>query len=158
MIQDEGPLVKGDPFYESQENHNLIGVANIFLECLFHDVTLDYHVPIISQQGEVMLINYICKSLNREGEKKIIFIYKYNKVVNKNLSFVVDNNVILPLNWIQIAGKLHIQISKLGGSFLERYGDTNSEDSEDTEPVNTSGTPMIVRVCLKTEPSKNQPH
>lgn len=45
--------MKGDPFYESQENHNLIGVANIFLECLFHDVTLDYHVPIISQQGEV---------------------------------------------------------------------------------------------------------
>lgn len=47
--QSEGP----DPFYESQENHNLIGVANVFLECLFHDVTLDYHTPIISQQGEV---------------------------------------------------------------------------------------------------------
>ncbi|XP_053690029.1 kinesin-like protein KIF13B [Sabethes cyaneus] len=44
---------KSDPFYESQENHNLIGVANIFLEVLFHDVTLDYHTPIISQQGEV---------------------------------------------------------------------------------------------------------
>lgn len=42
-----------DPFFESQQNHNLIGVANIFLECLFHDVTLDYHTPIISQQGEV---------------------------------------------------------------------------------------------------------
>uniref|UniRef100_A0A3B4AE49 Uncharacterized protein n=1 Tax=Periophthalmus magnuspinnatus TaxID=409849 RepID=A0A3B4AE49_9GOBI len=42
-----------DPFYEAQENHNLIGVANIFLECLFHDVKLQYAVPIISQQGEV---------------------------------------------------------------------------------------------------------
>lgn len=42
-----------DPFYESQENHNLIGVANIFLEVLFHDVRLDYHTPIISQQEEV---------------------------------------------------------------------------------------------------------
>ncbi|XP_071441737.1 kinesin-like protein KIF13A [Hetaerina americana] len=42
-----------DPFYESQENHNLIGVANVFLEVLFHDVQLDYHTPIISQQGEV---------------------------------------------------------------------------------------------------------
>lgn len=42
-----------DPFYESQENHNLIGVANIFLEALFHNVRLDYHTPIISQQGEV---------------------------------------------------------------------------------------------------------
>jgi kinesin family protein 13 len=28
-------------------------VANIFLEVLFHDVRLDYHTPIISQQGEV---------------------------------------------------------------------------------------------------------
>ncbi|XP_072250499.1 kinesin-like protein KIF13A isoform X4 [Leuresthes tenuis] len=42
-----------DPFYEAHENHNLIGVANIFLECLFHDVRLQYAVPIISQQGEV---------------------------------------------------------------------------------------------------------
>ncbi|MCL4123707.1 UNVERIFIED_CONTAM: hypothetical protein GTU68_014270 [Idotea baltica] len=42
-----------DPFYESQETHHLIGVANVFLECLFHDVRLSYHVPIISQQGEV---------------------------------------------------------------------------------------------------------
>ncbi|XP_077454906.1 kinesin-like protein KIF13A isoform X3 [Stigmatopora argus] len=42
-----------DPFYETQENHNLIGVANIFLECLFHDVKLQYAVPIISQQGEL---------------------------------------------------------------------------------------------------------
>ncbi|CAG9855403.1 unnamed protein product [Phyllotreta striolata] len=46
--------IKGlDPFFESREEHNLIGVANVFLECLFHDVTLDYHTPIISQQGEV---------------------------------------------------------------------------------------------------------
>uniref|UniRef100_A0A8W8NA20 CAP-Gly domain-containing protein n=1 Tax=Magallana gigas TaxID=29159 RepID=A0A8W8NA20_MAGGI len=96
---DDKPLVKGDPFYESQENHNLIGVANIFLECLFHDVTLDYHVPIISQQGE-------------------------------------------------IAGKLHIQISKLGGSFLERYGDTTNEDIEDTDPAVSRGTPMIVRLTI----------
>ena len=44
---------EADPFYESQENHNLIGVANIFLDCLFHDVRLNYHIPIISQQGEV---------------------------------------------------------------------------------------------------------
>lgn len=51
--QDELPGKTQDPFYESQENHNLIGVANIFLEVLFHDVRLDYHTPIISQQGEV---------------------------------------------------------------------------------------------------------
>ncbi|XP_056646132.1 kinesin-like protein KIF13B isoform X4 [Diorhabda sublineata] len=52
--QENNNEIKGpDPFFESQEEHNLIGVANIFLECLFHDVTLDYHTPIISQQGEV---------------------------------------------------------------------------------------------------------
>ncbi|XP_071956300.1 kinesin-like protein KIF13A isoform X3 [Antedon mediterranea] len=44
---------KVDPFYEYQENHNLIGVANIFLEVLFHDVKLEYPAPIINQQGEV---------------------------------------------------------------------------------------------------------
>lgn len=42
-----------DPFFESQEHHNLIGVANVFLEVLFHDMKLDYQVPIISHQGEV---------------------------------------------------------------------------------------------------------
>ena len=47
------PPSKDDPFYESQEDHSLIGVANIFLEALFYDVKLEYHVPIISQQGEV---------------------------------------------------------------------------------------------------------
>lgn len=52
-VKDELPGKTQDPFYESQENHNLIGVANIFLEVLFHDVRLDYHTPIISQQGEV---------------------------------------------------------------------------------------------------------
>uniref|UniRef100_A0A674CGJ6 Kinesin family member 13A n=1 Tax=Salmo trutta TaxID=8032 RepID=A0A674CGJ6_SALTR len=44
---------EGTSFYEAQENHNLIGVANVFLECLFHDIRLQYAVPIISQQGEV---------------------------------------------------------------------------------------------------------
>lgn len=52
-LQDEDNGKPQDPFYESQENHNLIGVANVYLEVLFHDVKLDYHTPIISQQGEV---------------------------------------------------------------------------------------------------------
>lgn len=49
----ESNMIEPDPFFESQENHNLIGVANVFLEALFHEVSLDYHTPIISQQGEV---------------------------------------------------------------------------------------------------------
>ncbi|KAM3728674.1 Kinesin-like protein [Dirofilaria immitis] len=39
--------------FDSQEHHSLIGVANVFLEVLLHDMRLDYQVPIISQQGEV---------------------------------------------------------------------------------------------------------
>uniref|UniRef100_A0A913HFY2 Kinesin motor domain-containing protein n=2 Tax=Strongyloides stercoralis TaxID=6248 RepID=A0A913HFY2_STRER len=39
--------------FDSQEKHSLIGVANIFLEVLFHEMKLNYKVPIISQQGEV---------------------------------------------------------------------------------------------------------
>ena len=45
--------VETDPFYESQESHNLIGVANMYMDVLFCDVKLNYFVPIISQQGEV---------------------------------------------------------------------------------------------------------
>lgn len=49
-----GIQTKNDPFYETQERHLLIGVANIFLEVLMQDVQLDYQVPIISQQGEMV--------------------------------------------------------------------------------------------------------
>ncbi|CAL8311913.1 unnamed protein product [Lota lota] len=44
---------RADPFFDEQENHSLIGVANVFLSCLFHDVRLQYAVPIINQKGEV---------------------------------------------------------------------------------------------------------
>ena len=35
------------------ECHTLIGVATVWLECLYQNVPLDYSAPIISQQGEV---------------------------------------------------------------------------------------------------------
>uniref|UniRef100_A0A667ZAM9 Kinesin family member 13B n=1 Tax=Myripristis murdjan TaxID=586833 RepID=A0A667ZAM9_9TELE len=44
---------RADPFFDEQENHSLIGVANVFLACLFYDVKLQYAVPIINQRGEV---------------------------------------------------------------------------------------------------------
>lgn len=34
--------------------HQLLGVANVFLEVLLHDVRLSYDVPVISQQAEVV--------------------------------------------------------------------------------------------------------
>ncbi|XP_055939213.1 kinesin-like protein KIF13B isoform X2 [Argiope bruennichi] len=98
-----------DPFYESQENHNLIGVANVFLDFLFHDVKLDYQVPIISQQGEV-------------------------------------------------AGRLHIEICRVDGSFLDNL-DNSECDSErsselkdstlDVSDTNT-GRQITVRLCIKS--------
>lgn len=44
---------RSDPFFDEEENHSLIGVANVFLACLFYDVKLQYAVPIINQKGEV---------------------------------------------------------------------------------------------------------
>ncbi|WAR16223.1 KI13A-like protein [Mya arenaria] len=83
---DEGPPQKGDPFYESYENHNLIGVANVFLDCLFYD----------------------------------------------------------------IAGKLHVEISKLGGDIMDRFADINCEDSDEEEEGSSPlGTPLIIRVKIK---------
>jgi hypothetical protein len=37
-----------------EEYNSLIGVANIFLKALFYDSKLDYLVPIINTQGEVI--------------------------------------------------------------------------------------------------------
>nr|XP_058144036.1 kinesin-like protein KIF13B isoform X2 [Dasypus novemcinctus] len=56
--EEDSPVIRSyfkraDPFYDEQENHSLIGVANVFLESLFYDVKLQYAVPIINQKGEV---------------------------------------------------------------------------------------------------------
>jgi len=42
-----------DGLFFEVECHTLIGIATIWLECLFENVPLDYAAPIISQQGEV---------------------------------------------------------------------------------------------------------
>ncbi|XP_028252775.1 kinesin-like protein KIF13B isoform X2 [Parambassis ranga] len=57
-FDEDDPLMRSyfkraDPFFDEQENHSLIGVANVFLACLFYDVKLQYAVPIINQKGEV---------------------------------------------------------------------------------------------------------
>ncbi|KAH9375435.1 hypothetical protein HPB48_008552 [Haemaphysalis longicornis] len=92
-----------DPFYESQENHNLIGVANVFLEVLFHNVRLSYHVPIISQQGE-------------------------------------------------IAGRLHVEISKTDGVLPDRAGDLDGSFRGSLLDISDdgSGRQVTVRVAIKS--------
>ena len=47
-LQSQGP----DPFYEL-ESHTLIGVANIFMDCLHYNIPLEYSPPIIDPRGEV---------------------------------------------------------------------------------------------------------
>ncbi|XP_065186816.1 kinesin-like protein KIF13B isoform X2 [Sycon ciliatum] len=54
-LTSQGP----DPFYEL-ESHTLIGVANIFLDCLLYNVPLEYSPPIIDPRGET------CGRLNVE--------------------------------------------------------------------------------------------
>ncbi|XP_026857246.2 kinesin-like protein KIF13B isoform X2 [Electrophorus electricus] len=56
--EEDNPVIRSyfkrsDPFFDEQVNHSLIGVANVFLSCLFYDVKLQYAVPIINQKGEV---------------------------------------------------------------------------------------------------------
>mgnify|MGYP001791760363 CR=1 FL=1 len=50
-----------NPFLINAANHDLIGVANVFLDALFYDVKLDYYVAIINQQGEVraLIVCYV---------------------------------------------------------------------------------------------------
>ena len=42
-----------DGLFFEVECHTLIGVATVWLECLYQNVPLDYSAPVISQQGEV---------------------------------------------------------------------------------------------------------
>ncbi|XP_038164494.1 kinesin-like protein KIF13B isoform X1 [Cyprinodon tularosa] len=57
VMDEDNPMMRyfkhEDPFFDEQENHSLIGVANVFLACLFYDIKLQYAVPIINQKGEV---------------------------------------------------------------------------------------------------------
>ncbi|CAF2514296.1 unnamed protein product [Rotaria sp. Silwood2] len=46
-------LKRNNPFFDEQ-SHSFIGVANIYLKALFCDSKLDYIVPIINTQGEVI--------------------------------------------------------------------------------------------------------
>ena len=41
--------------YDYESSHNLIGVANVFLDSLFIEtcILFEYDVPILSQQGEI---------------------------------------------------------------------------------------------------------
>ena len=48
--QDE--TIGPDPFYDL-EQHALLGVANISLECLLHDIEFVYDAPVVAPTGKV---------------------------------------------------------------------------------------------------------
>ena len=89
-----------DPFSENTENHSLIGVANVFLNVLFQDVNLDYHTPIISQQG--------------------ILFYFSVKIHNNNFDEYFLG---------EVAGRLQIQIQRVSGTFAQDSDGSDTEDS-----------------------------
>ena len=46
---------------------------------------------------------------------------------------------------LQVAGKLHIEISKMGGAILDRYVDLAAEDNQEETSV-PMGAPLLIRV------------
>ena len=54
LLQDD--TIGPDPFYDL-EQHALLGVANISLECLLHDIEFVYDAPIVAPTGKVRFMN-----------------------------------------------------------------------------------------------------
>ena len=50
LFQDD--TIGPDPFYDL-EQHALLGVANISLECLLHDIEFVYDAPVVAPTGKV---------------------------------------------------------------------------------------------------------
>lgn len=120
-------------------------MANIFLECLFHDVKLQYAVPIISQQGEVRVHHHIQLHSDRNYS---LSIYKdYTLVYLKLRHFgrlYLFWGITCPALCVQVAGRLHIELMRVSGAVPERLsgGDDSSENSSESscfEVMDTNG-------------------
>lgn len=103
---------RADPFFDEQENHSLIGVANVFLSCLFYDVKLQYAVPIINQKGEVQprLLSFFSSAITE------------------------TNHFLSSVFLCKVAGRLHVEVMRVGGGLEDNMagGDEpdNNQDSE----------------------------
>ncbi len=95
-----------DPFFDEQENHSLIGVANVFLSCLLYDVKLQYTVPIINQKGEVCA-NRLDITIRKSARHWLIAI-----------GFVC----------FQVAGRLHVEVERLSGELEEISPDGETQE------------------------------
>ena len=66
--QDE--TIGPDPFYDL-EQHALLGVANISLECLIHDIEFVYDAPVVAPTGKVGRGG----EGGREGGREILYMW-----------------------------------------------------------------------------------
>ena len=88
-----------DPLGESaiSDGHSLVGVANVFLACLFHDVAFDYHTPIISQQGAVA--GRLRVQVRKNSRKSNNFEYfVVSSVANRSNAFAAPSHSTVPQN------------------------------------------------------------
>lgn len=113
-------------FFEPDQPHVLLGIANVFLQALFYDdVTLKYAVPVINQQGEIV------GRLHVEVAKISGSMDNGNKLTGASSS-------------MNLGGSLLQQSSssfKLDSSLYEEYEDAvEEEDSSESKTVTVKVT------------------
>ena len=87
--------------------------------------------------------------------------YKFHEILQTNYCLITNVYVFLGQTpyltkfndyiFSQIAGKLHVEISKLGGAIMDRFADINCSDSEDDEGEEEplpAAKPLVIRVSL----------
>ncbi|EJD75153.1 CBR-KLP-4 protein [Loa loa] len=110
--------------FDSQEHHSLIGVANVFLEVLLHDMRLDYHVPIISQQDFCVVVTEEFLEYIQEDALSIeVWGHRSSGFGNDFISSTVANGIIdveqsyksLQERWSEVTRRieLHVDIKEI---------------------------------------------
>ena len=129
-------LARGEPFYDSQEQHILIGVANIVLQSLFYNFEFDYEAPIISQQGEVFIWNKILCTHWHLGTWYTTVLY------------------CMFFEWLstkQIAGKLRIQLSRVVPNRPTTSSANNTTSSSTAGPPIHQNRPLREQILDSTD-------
>lgn len=97
---------RSDPFFDEQENHSLIGVANVFLACLFYDVKLQYAVPIINQKGEVG--DQLKFALKTHNFKKHVFMAQFTFFLSPVVLFISFGNSVVSYSGFEIVAEISL--------------------------------------------------
>lgn len=137
---------RADPFFDEQENHSLIGVANVFLSCLFYDVKLQYAVPIINQKGEVGGHGLA----NIAGSFKDYFCFLLKISLFKCRRFVPHSKLFhLSCACVQVAGRLHVEVVRIGGGLEDNMaGGDETDNNQDADFEDRKLVCMVSGVLL----------